>query len=272
MDKPVPGPRLFHDKLPPNTFVKRIPGADAEHLGELLLIRSEVEGSRAAMQLYFDKYAHAPEGSAAFLIKMSLFRDAVIQFAGCFTKDRTDNVRMNPEEVFGHIKGWEKLANWFHDLRDFYAAHSFGPQRQHDVGALMEWNETRTRYRVLELTENYIQYLGPNTRRDRDQTLHFMTVAVEFANKSVKEARLALRKHIMELGPEAVFRFPDYVPTIPDPTEIRIRRERFREKRGVATPKAPKDRSAKKASGSSSHRDRSDQRSPGPDEEAASQE
>jgi hypothetical protein len=72
--------------------------------------------------------------AAARVVRTSLFRDAIVQFVGCF--DKSDKqYRLVREDVFPRTGSAEEYFQWLLALRDTFAAHRFGPLRQAVTGA-----------------------------------------------------------------------------------------------------------------------------------------
>lgn len=208
-------------------IAKEIDSDDARLLGECSLIADQIRDSYDSMTLMFNKYPSPADGSDDHIIRMSLFRDSIVQFSGCF--DPKNPHALKAFDLYAGEAGWEKLDTWFRDLRDSYAAHSFGPQRQNDLCALLEWNGQRDRVRFTAIADFSVRYQGPHIR-ERDQILKFMKIALDVAEARVRLKRRELHAKMLEIGPDALFRYPDYRPLIPSPTDIRIGRPSFRSK------------------------------------------
>ena len=220
------------------------------------------------MRLYFDKYIDAHVGTDDFTIRLSLFRDAVVQFSGCFSKK--DKLKLNPEEVYAKHKNWEPWAQWFHDIRDAYAAHNFGPSRLHSVGAVLERSNRLNRMVFTGVGDFAARHSGP-AAHTRDSVLRFMMVACQFVNQRTADVEERLLKQLAEIGPDTLLTYPDLEHLIPDAPDIRSTRESFRKKSGVARAPVHADRATRTPEGVKVY-PRSDLQPLGPDEESPPQE
>jgi len=66
----------------------------------------------------------------------SLFRDAIVQFVGCF--DRGAEHPVDEKVVFSQVERGAEYIAWLKDIRDSYAAHRFGTLRQCVAGVMID--------------------------------------------------------------------------------------------------------------------------------------
>lgn len=105
---------------------------EAIHLAELYLHQQDVASSIKAIELWSKDFSGLTEEDTV-AIKSSLFRDAVLQFVGCF--DPTDKQhRLNAAVIYRGVDKADEYFRWLKDVRDAYGAHRFGPLRQAIVG------------------------------------------------------------------------------------------------------------------------------------------
>jgi hypothetical protein len=81
-------------------FLKRLDTPEAKELAEYYLLQHDMHTSIAAMRLWHEKYAEKDRQTEEGLIGQSLFRDAIVQIAGCF--DPTAKIRLSAEKIYGH--------------------------------------------------------------------------------------------------------------------------------------------------------------------------
>jgi hypothetical protein len=115
------------------TPLKELKFAEAKELAELLLLQHDVQASIAAMEIWGAKYAEKELSGEDTIIAAALFRDAIVQFMGCF--DTSAQFKLRQDVVYAGVDGGPEYFQWLKDIRDAYAAHKFGRLRQAVVGA-----------------------------------------------------------------------------------------------------------------------------------------
>ena len=154
----------------------------ARELGEYTLLKNDIEESFRVMKLWFEKYAGRKKHELTKeeeLIALSLFRNAVIMFVGCF--DESAEVSLSASAIYGSKVGGMEFFKWLKDIRDSYAAHKFGPLRQCPVGVLMD--ETGN---ILGGGHQIQIYAGP-VASSKELILSFISVAGRFIERKVAE-------------------------------------------------------------------------------------
>jgi hypothetical protein len=174
----------------------------AREFAEALLVQHDMRLSLEAMKLWGEKYAGADpekdkEGS---IICGSLFRDAVIQFVGCF--DESAKFHLSAEAIYGHDPNGLSSFQWFKDTRDAYAAHKFGAQRQCVVGAVLEPSGKRS------LTKHLSVYRG-QTKEDAPILLGFMRTASKHLDQLVNALAEKVADAVRKMTPEEYARLED---------------------------------------------------------------
>lgn len=153
-----------------------------------------------------------------------------MQFAACFsTKDPN---KLNPKEVYAPYKHAEPIGRWFHDLRDAFVAHNFGPQRIHEAGAVLEWNEDQTQFRVNYIRGFYSRYGGPD-KKDAPRICAYMAAAIQFVDERIEAAEKSLVERLLKMPDHELLGLPDLEIPVPTVHDIRTTREKFRKKPGV---------------------------------------
>ena len=150
----------------------------ATRLAELYLHQHDIEGSIKALELWSRSFEGLPEEDAN-AIRASLFRDAIVQFVGCF--DRTDKEhRLAFENLYQGVDKADAYFGWLKDLRDAYAAHRFGPLRQVAVGAA----ELPNGKHALGLLRNV--FMGPH-QEEGPRLRAFMQIASKALSEKITE-------------------------------------------------------------------------------------
>jgi hypothetical protein len=170
----------------------------ARELSEALLMQIDMNASIATMKLWHEKFASSDDEEKR-LIAQSLFRDAIVQFAGCFEHSKI----LDPAAIYGHDPNGLKSYQWFKDTRDAYAAHRFGRQRQCVVGAIINPATGEIGYGHL-----MTKYAGQN-KEDGPQLQGFMQTAAKALDTKVNELTQKLREYIVQLKPEEVSALKD---------------------------------------------------------------
>lgn len=202
------------EDVPADVLKKALSSPLAEELAELYLLHEDLENSYNAMSLFFDRYVDSPPGHDDFTVRMSLFRDAIVQFAQCFSKD--EPLKPRPEEVYANTQGWKPLYDIMSNLRNGYAAHNFSLHRQHGVCAVLEWNPSHDRVRLFSLCHEAGRF-GGFAKADRDNILKLIEIARDFILQRGRSVRDKLWDELVATDPDELFKLPDYVSIdIPD--------------------------------------------------------
>jgi hypothetical protein len=107
----------------------------AKEYAENLLLQADMRRSLDAMECWERRFAGASDLEDR-LIGASLFRDAIVQFVGCF--DKSAQFPLSAEAIYGADPSGLASFQWFKDTRDAYAGHKFGAQRQCVVGVVVK--------------------------------------------------------------------------------------------------------------------------------------
>jgi hypothetical protein len=157
----------------------------AKEYAENLLLQSDMRESLAAMECWERRFAESsdPEDN---LIGASLFRDAVIQFVGCF--DKTAQFPLSAQDIYGRDPDGLPSFQWFKNTRDAYAAHKFGAQRQCVVGVVLKDGERG-------IGHLFAKYRGQN-KADGAVLRGFMQTAANHLDSRVQSLEKKLKEQI----------------------------------------------------------------------------
>jgi hypothetical protein len=173
--------------------LKALETALAKEYAENLILQQDMQNSLETMRLWHDKYVSATEPEARIIAK-SLFRDAIIQFVGCF--DKTAQFPLSAEAVYGKDANGMISFQWFKDVRDAYAGHKFGAWRQCIVG-IIEHEGQRGIGHLLATFRG-------QQKEDGDQLRGFMQTAANYLDSNVERLREALMKFVGSMNTEEV--------------------------------------------------------------------
>lgn len=184
----------------PDTPIKALNSALAKEYAEALLVQHDMRLSLEAMKLWAEKYASV-DGDEARIIGGSLFRDAIIQFVGCF--DKGAQFHLSAEDIYGlYDRGLESFQ-WFKDTRDAYAAHRFGAQRQCVIGVVID-SATGGR----SLTQHMAVYRG-QTKQDGAQLVGFMRTAEKHLNSLIEAFAAKVIEATLAMSPDEIAKLED---------------------------------------------------------------
>jgi hypothetical protein len=167
----------------------------AKELAENYVLQHDMHTSLATIKLWFEKYAEKSRQTEEGIIGQSLFRDAIIQFVGCF--DKTAPFPLSPDKIYGHDPSGIKSFEWFKDTRDAYAAHKFGAQRQCVVGVVL------TPQGEIGIGHLQVAYKGQN-KSDGPQLLGFMQTAAKFLDQKIASLEKTLLESVRVMTKEQI--------------------------------------------------------------------
>lgn len=173
--------------------LKALDTALAKEYAENLILQQDMRTSLEVMKLWHEKYASATEPEARVIGK-SLFRDAIVQFVGCF--DKTAQYPLSVEAIYGHDPNGLSSFQWFKDVRDAYAGHKFGAWRQCFVGVI----ERDGQRGVGHL---FAAFRGQQ-KEDGDQPRGFMQTAATHLDANVERLREAAMKSVESMKPDEI--------------------------------------------------------------------
>ena len=206
----------------PTVTLRELTTPIARELSEYTLLKNDLIQSFEALELWFNKYAGRKKDDMTNeerLIALSLFRNAIIMFVGCF--DKSAKVSLSETDIYSSRKGGLEYFKWLQDIRDTYAAHTFGPLRQCSVGVLMDEAGT------LVGTGHHVQiYAGPIATAKGD-ILSFISAAGRHVEKIITDLALQMLKDAKKMTPSelAVLKVAEVHDV--DPRKIRTSRDSF---------------------------------------------
>jgi hypothetical protein len=166
----------------------------AKQYAENLLLQKDMKDSLAAMEVWQRRFASSADPEER-LIGASLFRDAIVQFVGCF--DKTAVFPLSAEAIYGHDPNGMTSFQWFKDTRDAFAGHKFGAQRQCKVGVVLN---TEGEKGIGHLLANY----RGQQKEDGDQLRAFMQTAANHLDAHVEALRKRLADEIQKLSADEI--------------------------------------------------------------------
>jgi hypothetical protein len=201
---------------PGSPILREIDSPLAKELGEIQLITQDIETAFRAIDLWRKKYAPKTAMTPKErTVCLALFRDAVVQFVGCF--DKNSKYSLRKESVYTTD---DQIAyfDWLQDLRDSYAAHQFGPYRQCVVGVNLSGPSRRIEY-INQL------YRGPNLG---DQLQDFISIAGTYSAFRMKELTEKLLRSLDSVTDEELSALPIAKTHQVGLSEVRMSRAAFR--------------------------------------------
>jgi hypothetical protein len=174
--------------------LKALNTAVAKEYAENLILQDDMRTSLETMKLWHEKYASATEPEDR-TIAASLFRDAIVQFVGCF--DKSSQFPLLAEAIYGHDPYGMSSFQWFKDVRDAYAGHKFGAWRQCVVGVIERDDGQRGVGHILAIFRG-------QQKEDGDQLRGFMQTAATYLDAQVDRLREALKKSVEAMKPDEI--------------------------------------------------------------------
>jgi hypothetical protein len=165
----------------------------AKEYAENLILQQDMRTSLETMKLWHEKYASATEPEDRTIAE-SLFRDAIVQFVGCF--DKSSQCPLSAEAIYGHDPNGMTSFQWFKDVRDAYAGHKFGAWRQCVVGVI-ERDGQRGFGHILATFRG-------QEKEDGDQLRGFMQTATAYLDAHVDRLRETVKKSVEAMTPDEV--------------------------------------------------------------------
>lgn len=202
---------------PDDFLLRELSSPIARELAEIQLISADIEHAFRAIDIWRKKYAPMKNMTPTEMaISLSLFRDAIVQFVGCF--DRTAEFPLHKEAIY---KTPDEIAyfDWLHDLRDTYAAHKFGPSRQCVVGVPAEGSSRRIHFISMI-------YRGP-PHSSGVQLKDFIGMAGTFAANRMLKLIAKIQEGVNSLTDQELSEIPLAKPRPAAPSELRMSRSAF---------------------------------------------
>ena len=201
--------------------MRRLTAPDALLLAELYLTKADLDASFEALQAYLQLMQQ--EGEQFRSLKASLFRDGIVQLAGCFTKNQDKEDKLFIEHVYAGFDGAATYYNWILDLRDTYAAHSFGPLRQCHVGVVILRSGAD---QDVGVGHTLMIYQGASVE-DAQDLMRFISMAQVYLDAKISVLKSRILSYAQKITDEEYMRLELIQMSPPGPEDIRTTRERF---------------------------------------------
>jgi hypothetical protein len=178
-----------------DNVLKRLDTPLAKELAESYILQHDMKTSIRILQIWQEKFAEKATGSEERLIGQSLFRDAIVQFVGCF--DKTASFPLSAEAIYGHDPNGLASFQWFKDMRDCYAAHKFGAQRQCVVGVIHKDDGTIGIGQISAILRGQRKDKGP-------EIIRFMQTAANVLDNRVAQLEVNLMGQVQTMTPDEI--------------------------------------------------------------------
>jgi hypothetical protein len=182
----------------PDGPMKALDTPAAKEYAENILLVMDMRESIAAMECWERRFAESTDPEDA-LIALSLFRDAIVQFVGCF--DKTAKFPLDAKTIYGDSEGGVESLQWFKDIRDAYAAHKFGAQRQCSVGVVSHDGQR-------DVGQIWARYRG-QTKAEGPMLRGFMQKAADYLVAHMQELGKKVQEEIRQMSDEDVAKLSD---------------------------------------------------------------
>lgn len=192
--------------------LRQIDSPAAKELAETILIQTDIRFAISAIGIWQRMASEMKEGEDSTVICQALFRDAIVQFIGCFEeKPKHTLVR---DQVYSENNGGHEYFKWLQDMRDAYAAHKFGALRQSSAGVVVEDGKA--------ISHGFLQsiYLGPDVQ-GAPQLLHFMQIAADFVAVKIKTLEQRMLEEVRLMTAEQLEALPIIRMHGVDPVDVR---------------------------------------------------
>ena len=190
---------------------------ETKELAELLLFQHDVQTSIESLRLWTTKqpaFASSPDDN---IIAAALFRDSVVQFIGCF--DASAPFKLSSDIIYAGHDGAREYFQWLKDIRDAYAAHKFGRERQCVVGIV----QMPTGRVVGHMTSIY---QGLNDNDGAHEIAAFMNITLQQINFRIRVLTDSVQAAATKLTTEEINALPVARLHGIDPEDFRKGRKR----------------------------------------------
>jgi len=205
----------------PKRELRELTSPLARELAEYTILRNDLHDSFQMMKLWFEKYAGQQDNQTAEerLIALSLFRESIILFVGCF--DESARTHLSASDIYKDEDGGMVFFQWLKDIRDTYAAHKFGPLRQCVVGVILDDSG-----RLIGTGHQHQLFAGP-VAEQKASLLSFIRLADPFLKAKIKEIGKQLVEAVNAMTPAELANLKIARTHPVDAPKIRTSRESF---------------------------------------------
>jgi hypothetical protein len=205
---------------------KELSSQDALAMAELALINNDLNTCLRSLRIIKRQYLSDECSDEERDVKLALFRDAVNLYVSAFVGT---GYKLNTETVYSAVEGFSEFFQWARDVRDTYAAHTFGPARQCAIaiavdpktGLSMGTGPVRLEWDFV--TVEAVDELGKAA-----------TIASKYAAECGQHLNDEVNSQAEKLSKEEIAALPPARLHVPAPTELRMTRERFRKSKAKA--------------------------------------
>ena len=216
-------PTLLEETQELGLLEKQLDSPSALRLAELSLLQFDINHSIKAIEIWSAEFCDRGElAERDRTVSISLYRDAIVQFTGCFAGRSS----LSASDVYGHIEGGPETYQFLLDMRDAYAAHNFGPLRQ-AVSIAMFKPDFAELIRVG--CPRWI-YHGGLTRSIGDELRRFMQVAQTHVDARMESARDQVHSEVSSMSVDEWRALNEPQIHHAEIQDIRSSRSRFRAK------------------------------------------
>ncbi|MDP2008794.1 MAG: hypothetical protein Q8K11_01330 [Phenylobacterium sp.] len=201
---------------------------EALELAEWELISYDLDICLRNFSLLVERYDLPIRSEEDRAIFEALYRDAVVQLMGCFTNK---DAKLSKDEVGAGLKGGKESIAYLQDLRDTFAAHNFGPQRQCYILALPEAKPGQIGFTPLRVV---FSLPVPEVMPDY---VKLVEVAKRIVKRKTDVLRDAVLRQVLVMGLEGINALPPYDLVMPENDELRMSRKGFRAVRAGLRPR-----------------------------------
>lgn len=197
--------------------LKDLNNAETQELAELLLLQHDVRQSIEALRLWIEKEAKATSQDER-IIAGALFRDAIVQFIGCF--DASAPFKLSSDVIYAGVDGAQEYFKWLKDIRDAYAAHKFGRARQCVAGIMPQPDGPPTVGHLMSI------YHGPADPLGAAGIIAFMNISLGHIGSRIEDLTASIKTTAAEMSAEAIAKLPNVRLHGVDPDQLRKGRGR----------------------------------------------
>jgi hypothetical protein len=185
-------------------------------LTEAYLVASDLRKSLSNMKALIDHYPADDADTEERIIAEALFRDAIVQFAGCVG----DAAPLINENRAAKGKGEDIDAiHYLQDFRDSYAAHRFGPLKQCVIAVIAETDRFIFTYAQL--------YFSIPTLDILNEYVNLIQSAITEAESNCLAFEKVVTHELASMGYDKIQQIPILKARSPGLDEIKVSRSAF---------------------------------------------
>jgi hypothetical protein len=198
--------------------MRLLPGPEAKELAELHLLHHDLDHAVKAIRLLVDAFGEREFTEAEQIMRLGLYRDAVVQFVACF--DGSAPLFLQVADIYSDDANASSSFHYLKTLRDTFAAHRNGPARQCAVGVIPGPTGPRG-------TGHLKMVLHVPDSNQLKHTHDFISKARQHVLQRLEILDQQLRAAAMAMSREEILALPSASTRNANPKEMRLSRERF---------------------------------------------